>query len=213
MYDNTFEFEDRVYLDPTLSRDEQMSFVDVYKNIQNRNNQQIVRENYNLGTPITSNLGGLGGGTGDVWKGQYQRPQTDLAIANLRTSAQLSALNQAMDNYKNMLQNRYNQARRRAYNSSGNGTVLPSTDPDTPTTDDVIPENGEGAEVQVKKLDGLVGAFGPLKTQNLLNKASNWAKIVNAMNQATETLDEIEQKRKETANNILIKPVRIGYRG
>lgn len=113
MYDNTLEFEDRVYLDPTTSRDEQMSFLDTYRDIQNKNNQQIAQENYNLGTPISSNLGGLGGGAREVWKGQYQRPQTNLAIANLTTAAQQSVLNQAMTNYQNMLLNRYNQAKRK----------------------------------------------------------------------------------------------------
>lgn len=117
MYENTFEQEDRIYLDPTTSRDEQLGFLNTYKDIQAKNNAQIARENYNLGTPISSNLGGLGGGTGTQWKAQYQRPQTDLAIANLTTAAQQTALNQALTNYQNMLQNRYNQAKRKYYDA------------------------------------------------------------------------------------------------
>lgn len=125
MYENTFDFEDRVYLNPETSRNEQLSFLDTYRNAQAKNNQQIATENYNLGTPISSNLGGLGGGAGEVWRGQYQRPQTNLAIANLTSAAQQTALNQALTNYQNMLQNRYNQAKRRAYNTPSSTTINP----------------------------------------------------------------------------------------
>lgn len=182
MYENTFEEENRLYLDPTVSRDEQMSFIDTYKDIQARNNAQIARENYNLGTPISSNLGGLGGGAGTVWKAQYQRPQTDLAIANLTTAAQQSALNQAMTNYKNLLQNRYNQAKRAAY-KRGNGTTsnTPATTDDEPEETPLLPTtDGDGVELQVDHLDDLIKAFGPLGTKNLLQKASEWSKLLSA---------------------------------
>ena len=126
---STFDFEDRTYINPDLSRDEQTQFIETLRGMQDRNAQEIGRETYALGTNVPSNLGGLGGAE-ETWNARYQEPQMNEVAAQLKTAAQQTALNNALSNYSNMLQNRYNQAYRdyqkRAYsysrkNSGGSG--------------------------------------------------------------------------------------------
>lgn len=112
MKDNeTLEFENRTYINPDVSRDEQMAFIDTMRDIQAQNNAQIATETHNLGTDIESTRGGLSGSE-EYWKSLYQTPQTEAAVANMKAVAQQSALNDALSNYQSMLQNRYNQAYR-----------------------------------------------------------------------------------------------------
>ena len=130
MKDNeTFEFENRQYINPDVSRDEQTAFIDTLRDIQAQNNAQIATETHNLGTDIEHPRGGLNGSE-EYWKSLYQTPQTNAAVADMKAVAQQTALNDALTNYQNMLQDRYNQAYRdyqkRAYNhsrksSSGSG--------------------------------------------------------------------------------------------
>lgn len=108
---STFEFENRTYINPDISRDEQTDFINTLRDIQAQNNAQIATETHNLGTDIDHPRGGLSGSE-EYWKGRYQTPQTEAAIANMKAVAQQSALNTALSNYNNMLQNRYNQAYR-----------------------------------------------------------------------------------------------------
>lgn len=105
------EFENRQYVNPDISRDEQTDFINTLRDIQAQNNAQIATETHNLGTDIDHPRGGLNGSE-EYWKGRYQTPQTEAAIANMKAVAQQSALNTALSNYNNMLQNRYNQAYR-----------------------------------------------------------------------------------------------------
>lgn len=131
---STFEFEGRTYINPDVSRDEQTAFIDTLRDIQAQNNAQIETETHNLGTDVEPRLGGLTGSE-EYWKGLYQTPQTNAAVANMKAVAQQTALNDALSNYQNMLQNRYNQAyrdyQRRAYNysrrSSGSNTSTSDT--------------------------------------------------------------------------------------
>lgn len=130
MKDNeTFEFENRTYINPDVSRDEQTAFIDTLRDIQAQNNAQIATETHNLGTDIEHPRGGLNGSE-EYWKSLYQTPQTNAAVADMKAVAQQTALNDALTNYQNMLQDKYNQAYRdyqkRAYNysrrsSSGSG--------------------------------------------------------------------------------------------
>lgn len=109
--EETFEFENRKYINPDISRDEQTDFINTLRDIQAQNNAQIATETHNLGTDIDHPRGGLNGSE-EYWKGRYQTPQTEAAIANMKAVAQQSALNTALSNYNNMLQNRYSQAYR-----------------------------------------------------------------------------------------------------
>lgn len=105
------DFENRQYVNPDISRDEQTDFINTLRDIQAQNNAQIATETHNLGTDIDHPRGGLSGSE-EYWKGRYQTPQTEAAIANMKAVAQQSALNTALTNYSNMLQNQYNQAYR-----------------------------------------------------------------------------------------------------
>lgn len=109
--DELIEFEGRQYVNPDISRDEQMAFIDTMRDIQAQNNAQIATETHNLGTDIESTRGGLTGSE-EYWKSLYQTPQTDAAVANMKAVAQQSALNTALSNYQNALQEKYNQAYR-----------------------------------------------------------------------------------------------------
>lgn len=109
--EETFEFEGTQYVNPTISRDEQLGFIDNLRAVQNQNNEQIKQDTYNLGTQTTSNLGGLTGAEGK-WQAEYQTPQINYTVDNLKSVAQQSALNTALSNLQNAWQNRYNQAQR-----------------------------------------------------------------------------------------------------
>ena len=118
------EFEDRTYVNPEASLQEQNAFIDNLRNIQNQNNAEIATDTYNLGTAIPSNLGGLGGGE-SYFTSRYQVPQGVALANNLRATAQAQALNDILSNEQAMMKQRYNNAykaaRRRAANSGGGG--------------------------------------------------------------------------------------------
>ena len=109
----TYEYEGRRYIQPTLSSGEQEAFIDNLRDVQKQNNAQIAQQTQNLGTNVPSNLGGLGGGEA-YFTSRYQTPQVNEMTNNLKAAAQAQALNDVMTNYQNQLQNRYKQAYRRA---------------------------------------------------------------------------------------------------
>ena len=124
MNNESYDFEDRKYINPTLSRDEQLSFVDNYRNSQEKNLNQIVRDTHNLGTDVPSIEGGLNGST-DLWKTQYVTPRVNSMISSLRSSAQAQALNDVLSNVQAQWKKRYNDAYRAAAlreNQNGGGS-------------------------------------------------------------------------------------------
>lgn len=132
MNNETYEFEDRKYVNPTVSRDEQLAFVDNFRNTHNAEMQKIVQDTHNLGTDVPSNLGGLNGATG-VWNQQYVQPRVNSMISGLQATARAEALSEVLSNYQNQMQKRYKDAYRAAQkresdksNSSngGSGTTL-----------------------------------------------------------------------------------------
>lgn len=109
--DNEYtEFENRAYVNPQVSLDEQTAFVDKLRQTQQANNQQIKTDTYNLGTAVPSNLGGLTGGEG-YFTARYQTPQTNSLVNDLRAVAQASAMNQILENEQNKWKTRYNKAK------------------------------------------------------------------------------------------------------
>lgn len=104
----SYEFEDRRYLSPTLSSGEQEAFIDNLRNIQSQNNAQIAQQTHDLGTNVPSNLGGLGGGEA-YFNSRYQTPQVNEQVTALKSAAQAQALNDVMKDYQAQLQNRYKQ--------------------------------------------------------------------------------------------------------
>ena len=136
MNDNEYyEFEGQRYVNPTISRDEQMAFIDNLRNTQTANNEQIQTDTYNLGTHIPATQGGLATGAtspDSYFMQRYQTPQVDSQVATLKATAQAQALNDVLSNYKNQMKKRYNDAYK-AYQKRKN-TYVPSTDPTNPDT-------------------------------------------------------------------------------
>lgn len=157
--DEFYEFEDRAYVNPTLSSGEQESFINSLRDIQGQNNAQIAEQTYNLGTAIPSNLGGLGGGEA-YFTSRYQTPQVGEMVSNLKAAAQAQALNDVLSNYQNQLQNRYKQAyrkyqsreRSRARNSGNNLSDLLSNLLGGNTTQGALKENN------ISRNKGVLGA-------------------------------------------------------
>lgn len=119
----TTEFENRTYINPEVSLNEQMSFIDNLRANQGERNAEIAQQTYNLGTAVPSNLGGLTGGEG-YWTSRYQTPQTVSAVAELRSAAQAQALNDVLSNEQDKWKKRYNDAYRnyqKRKNTTGGG--------------------------------------------------------------------------------------------
>lgn len=129
----SYNFEDRQYIEPTVSRDEQIGFIDRLREMEQKDLNKIATDTHNLGTDVTSNLGGLSGigkpnslgisgadtGSAGIWRNRYERPQTNALVSDLKATAQASALETALNNILNQYKNRYNQAVRSASNSGG----------------------------------------------------------------------------------------------
>lgn len=141
--DNEFvEVEGRYYVNPQVSLDESNAFIDNLRSTQQANNQQIQTDTYNLGTEISSNLGGLTspvgeGGAGDAglsyFTSRYQTPQTNAVVENLRAVAQANALNQVLANEQEIWKKRYNDAYRNYQKRASSGGGSGGTDPSSTT--------------------------------------------------------------------------------
>ena len=121
------EVDGRFYANPQISLDRSNAFIDNLRATQAQQNQQIATDTFNLGTDISSNLGGLGTNTpADMgyFTSRIQTPQTVSAVANLRAAAQAAALNQVLQNEQEIWKKRYNDAYR-AYQKRQNN---PQTD-------------------------------------------------------------------------------------
>ena len=111
-----YDYEGNKYINPTLSRDEQMQFIDNLRGIQANNNAEIQTDTRNLGTDVIPTQGGLVGGE-DYFMQRYQTPQVDSMVANLRATAQAKALADVLAGlsaqYKQrLMRSRLNQERR-----------------------------------------------------------------------------------------------------
>lgn len=120
------EIESRYYLNPQVGLDESNKFIENLRSTQQQNTAQIAKDTAALGTDVSSNLGGLGGGT-DYWTARYSTPQTASAVANLRATAQAAALNQALENEQAIWKKRYNDAYRNYQKRQYDKSNQPST--------------------------------------------------------------------------------------
>ena len=116
----TYTFEDRVYVNPEVSRDEQLGFIDKLRSIQQEGAEKIARDTHNLGTDVTPNLGGLNGAE-SIWSAQYVTPKVESMASSLRTAAQAQALNDVLSNYQEQMKKRYNDAYSAAQRRAGGG--------------------------------------------------------------------------------------------
>lgn len=143
-------FEDRTYVNPNTTVDETNAFIDNYRNLQQTNTDKIISDTHDLGTDVTSNLGGLTG-SGSYWKNRYQTPQTSSAVADLRATAQAAALNTALENEKNAWTKRYNDAYRNYQKKSWNksNTTSGGGGDDKKLETDTNPDDGGKTEVSL----------------------------------------------------------------
>ena len=162
--DEFVEVGGRSYLNPQVALDESNKFIDNLRETQQTNNQQIQVDTQNLGTDVPSNLGGLTG-SDSYFTSRYQVPQTNSAVADLRSAAQAAALNQVLQNEQDIWKKRYNDAYR-AYqkrsnaggggggnggNGNGNSSTWNGQTTKTSTDDDFIYWIGQDGNVWVKK--------------------------------------------------------------
>lgn len=145
------EVESRYYLNPQVGLDESNKFIENLRSTQQQNNAQIARDTYNLGTEVSSNLGGLGTNTPaglSYFTSRMQTPQTASAVANLRATAQAAALNQALQNEQEIWKNRYQQAYRnyqkRIYDASKTPQNPSTTGPSNLDVDVNSGDSGKG---------------------------------------------------------------------
>lgn len=164
--DEVIEFEDRSYVNPQTSIDEQNQFIEKFRALQDQNQAQINQQTQALGSQVPSNQGGLVGAE-NLWNVQYQRPQVNaVGIENLRANNQLQALNTVMSNQQNAMANRLNQAkqayyraqqeaskRNRASGGSGTNGKTPEGDVEYKTSETVlanlqdVPKNNKFYEI------------------------------------------------------------------
>ena len=137
----TFDFEDRKYVDPNVALNEQKGFIDRLREIENKDLQKIATDTHNLGTDVPSNLGGLSGigkpnslgvsgadtGAAGIWRNRLERPQTNALVSDLKATMQADALSTALNNTLSQYKNRYNQEARKAAKSGGGGGTTTTT--------------------------------------------------------------------------------------
>lgn len=141
--------DDRRYINPQVSLDEQNAFINNLRSTQQARNEEIATDTYNLGTAVPSNLGGLGG-SGSYFNARYQTPQTNAVVADLRAAAQAQALNDVMNNELAQAQQRYNNAYK-AYQKRANSNPT-TTGPDGDAGGAKLPITTNGGNSDPEKI-------------------------------------------------------------
>lgn len=191
--------DDRRYINPQVSLNEQNAFIDNLRNTQGQNTAQIRQDTYNLGTAVPSNLGGLTGGS-SYFRSRYQTPQTNSMVADLRAAAQSQALSTLLANEIGKAQKRYRDAYRAAQkrassatndssdylerilanttNTYGAGDKLPLDElsDDEPWDDSTVANIGRQLEVARGRVADRLDKWG----DNLLGGLSWWEKFSGA---------------------------------
>lgn len=156
----TYTFEDeRRYINPTLSRDEQLGFVDTLRDTMRQNTADIGTQTERLGTNVPSNLGGLTGSNG-YFAQRYQTTPLENQVNTLKATAQAKALNDLLSNYEDQMKNKAQQAyrkaaRRASSNDTSSGTIegeylQQEPDSNVASPDMIMPTTGwpEGVSVR-----------------------------------------------------------------
>lgn len=143
--------DDRRYINPQVSLDEQNAFINNLRSTQQARNEEIATDTYNLGTAVPSNLGGLGG-SGSYFNARYQTPQTNAMVADLRAAAQAQALNDVMNNELAQAQQRYNNAYKAAQRRASNNNNPTTTGPDGGAGDAGLPIATNGGNSEPEKI-------------------------------------------------------------
>lgn len=107
--DFSYEENGRRYINPQVALDEENAFIQNLRDTQTQDNAKIYQDTHDLGTDVSSNLGGLNGGEA-YFNARYQTPQTNYSVANLRAAAQSKALTDVMNNEINKAKKNYSDA-------------------------------------------------------------------------------------------------------
>lgn len=138
--DFSYVENDRRYIKPEVSLEEQNAFIQNLRDTQGERNTQIAQQTHNLGKDVTPNLGGLNGGEA-YFNARYQTPQTNSLVADLKNTAQAQALSTALNNELEKAKQRYSNAYRAAQARQNT-----TTDSNTPSElkIETITDSGEG---------------------------------------------------------------------
>lgn len=140
---------ERAYVSPTISRDEQFEFIDTLRDQVGKNNALISTQTEQLGTDIQPSLGGLTGSEG-YFQQRYQTTPVETQVNTLKATAQAKALNDLMTNYSEQAKNRYQQAYRAAQKRANTGGTGGGDDEETPFD---LTTTEEGEKVDVSEVD------------------------------------------------------------
>lgn len=105
--------DNRAYVSPTVSRDEQLDFAQNLRDTMGQNTARINAQTQALGTDVPSSLGGLTG-SGSYFAQRYQTTPIESQVNTLKATAQAKALNDLMTNYEKQYANKAQQAYRNA---------------------------------------------------------------------------------------------------
>jgi hypothetical protein len=98
-------------VDPNAVVNESEQFINNFNAIQAANNASIGDVTHRQGTDIPAQTGGLHGT--DYWVKKYQADQVNAQLSNLKAATQLQALNDVMNNVKDVQAEKLNQEQRR----------------------------------------------------------------------------------------------------
>ena len=163
---------DRRYVNPQVSLNEQNAFIDNLRNTQGQDTAQIRQDTYNLGTAVPSNLGGLAGGS-NYFKSRYQTPQTNSMVSDLRAAAQAQALSTLLSNEIGKAKKRYNDAYRAAKKRANN--IASGNDPSNYLEKLAVKaeDDGSGGIQGTKEADDESLASSPSREALLENARTN----------------------------------------
>lgn len=175
--DFAYQEDDRWYVNPQVSLDEQNAFINNIRNLQAKDNMQIEQQTRGLGTQVPSQLGGLVG-AGSYFKSRYQTPQTNQAIADLKEAAQKQALSQVLSNEVAKAKKKYQDAYRAANISSQ--VQSPLYDATADVTGDVQHNSdSESAEQYNLVFGDEIATIGPfILRRNPNESVESWTKRV-----------------------------------
>lgn len=122
------EVNRRLYSKPELALGETNQFLDRLEQARTEGLDRISDTTHALGTDVPAFQGGLIG-AGPSTVAQYQTPQVNQMVANLRATAQQQALNEQLNNLLAQKQQEYKDAYRNAY-TTATTPVSPSGDVD-----------------------------------------------------------------------------------
>ena len=191
--DFSYEQEDRRYINPQVSLDEQNAFIDNLRSVQEKNNLEIAQDTRNLGTDVPSVLGGLTGSEG-YFQSRYQTPQVNEMVSNLRTAAQAKALNDVISNEvaqaKEKYSNAYKSAQKRAA-AKAKAALSNLTNPSEPASNKIegtvsYGSNEDYGDDEKKKVGEVLPAYSPIVE-------TPGSKIKESLEEANRIADELNK--------------------